>query len=114
VSINTTTRLAAAAAEGRSTFVDYTINDFNQSSPMSVSDEVRAYILEEVLRPDDEWEAGIRAERIDPEKTHRILTDSFHEAKEHVQDQDVGSEVRSVFYEVIYNRWRCPFPFHFC
>ena len=69
----------AAAAEGRRPFVDSILNDFVAQSGIFVPEEVRTFILNEVLQPDAEWEEAMATQTLDVDRTRRILMDSLIE-----------------------------------
>ena len=123
--IGVDTRTASAAAEGRSSFVDYVLNDFVAETRIAVSDEVRDFILAHVLKSDDAWAKGVRKRAFDPDQTRRILTDALDAAAKRqfgysvpggaeLDISSVGTSSKGAFYEVIHNYWKCPFPFIFC
>lgn len=120
MSIATRTRAAHAAGEGRSVFVDYAINDFVARTRMAVSDEVRSFILDEVLYPDDAWVRGLKERSFDPDTVAQILTEALNEAANANKEghelglSTVGTSAQGPFYTVIHDRWHCPFPFIFC
>jgi hypothetical protein len=116
VTITTEPRTAAAAAAGRPTFVDTVLNDFVENSGVSVDDEVREFILDDVLEPDPEWQDAVAKNRMDSDQVHRILTESLQAAAAVSDDAHrLGiDEARPAFYEVIHDRWNCPFPLIFC
>lgn len=118
--IRVASRAAAAAGEGRSSFVDYVLNDFVARTRVAVSDEVHKFILNSVLQPDDAWVRGLKANELDPDLTCRILTGALEEAAKRQPEKvrldipSVGTSSTGAFYDVIHNRWNCPFPFIFC
>jgi hypothetical protein len=114
------TRAAAAAADGRPAFVDYVLNDFVERTHITVRDEVRAFILGDVLHRDDVWLRGLRERSFDPDSTALILTEALDEAAKVQQVEselsiaNVGTSEEGAFYTIIHRRWKCPFPFIFC
>src|ERR1700726_712595 len=80
MSTGTQTRIGAAAEAGRSTFVDVVLNDFVERFGVEVSDEVQQYILEDVLRPDDQWRTGLREGRLNAEATAGVLHEALNQA----------------------------------
>lgn len=125
MSTATRTRVAAAAAEGRSAFVSRVVNDFVERTHIPVSDAVVSFILDEVLRPDDDWARGLKEHTFDPDQTARILTEALEDAMRSqpiesrpegfvLDISSIGTSSEGPFYAVIHNRWKCPFPFFFC
>lgn len=114
----TTTSVSAAAAAGRPTFVDTVLNNFVEATGISVEDEVRAFILEDVLHPEEQWQMSVAAGRLDADQVERILVECLRASSENTASR--GADVlsveasRSCFYHVIHDRWNCPFPFIFC
>jgi hypothetical protein len=113
---STTTRAASAAAEGRPTFVDTVLNDFVENTGMSVDDQVRDFILNEVIVPDDVWQEAAAKGTMDADQLHQILTESLKATAGASRGAKVLriDEARPAFYEVIHDRWNCPFPLIFC
>lgn len=103
---------ATDAADARSLFVDSVLTEQLTSSDFTVSDEVRAFIFEEVLEPKENW----RAEAVDEDRTRQILYESLEllEQQSHGLDSPDVELARSAFYTVIHDKWHCPFPFIFC
>jgi hypothetical protein len=120
VALGTDTRAAAAAGEGRTSFVNYVLNDFVERTGMAVSEDVRSFILGEVLRSDRAWMAGLRRRQFNANHTAQILTEALNEAaraataSKELAISDVGTSKEGPFYIVIHDRWDCPFPFIFC
>jgi hypothetical protein len=118
--VRVASRAAAAAGEGRSSFVDYVLNDFVAKNRIPVSDVVHNFILADVLQPDDAWVQGLKANTLDPDLTCRILIEALdHAAKGRPEGAEmdmssVGTSSEGAFYQVIHNHWNCPFPFIFC
>lgn len=110
--MTTTMAPATDAADARSQFVDSVLTEQLRSSGFTVTDEVRAFIFEEVLEPKERW----LAEKLDEARTQQILTESLEllEARSQgVAPPDVEI-ARDAFYAVIHDKWHCPFPFIFC
>jgi hypothetical protein len=109
------TRVAAAAAEGRPSFVDAVLNDVVERTGLTIPDVMRHYILADVLKPDDAWREGLNAGRFDRDQAAEILgeaiTETMHELGDRALDHSVMEEM---FHRVIEDRWHCPFPFVFC
>lgn len=79
-----------------------------------MADEVRNFILNDVLVPNEDWERGIKGESFDAAQTREILLESLGEAQKRGSLYPVvEEELREAFYAVIRNRWHCPFPFIF-
>ncbi len=121
VSTGTTISVAAAAEQGRSTFVDEVLNRLVESDGLEVSDEVRDFILTNILRPDEEWFEGIREGRLNAQFTENVLRDALRESmsqqEHHFFAPDgrpvLGLEgVDEVFHSLPALR-QCTFPF-FC
>jgi hypothetical protein len=118
--IRVASRAAAAAGESRSSFVDYVLNDFVARTRIAVSDEVRNFILADVLQPDDAWVKGLQANALDPDLTWRILTEALDVAAKRRPEgaelgiSSIGTSGEGAFYQVIHDHWNCPFPFIFC
>ena len=104
--------LAAAAAEGKRSFVAKVMNDYTESTGRSVPDEVEEFVLQDVLVPDSDWDAR----RFDPDTVAQILHESLEEmhARRGLESASDQRQVHEAFVEVIDKRWRCPFPFIFC
>jgi hypothetical protein len=117
----TQTRVGAAAERGRSTFVDEVLNGLVVTGGIEVSDQVRDYILTEVLRPDDEWFNGLRDGRLDVDFTADVLRQALGESMSRQQPLLQGPHgpilgiegVDATFREVVASR-NCMFPFWFC
>ena len=109
-------RTATAAAEGRPTFVDTVLNDFVENTGMSVDDQVRDFILDEVLESDAKWQEAVAEGRMDSDQVHRILAECLQATAAVAHDSGILDidEARPAFYEVIHDRWNCPFPLIFC
>ncbi|MDT5058267.1 MAG: hypothetical protein QOF66_6633, partial [Mycobacterium sp.] len=80
-------RAAVAAEEGRSAFVDYVVDDFVGRTRIAVSDEVRDFILADVLEPEDTWAKGLharanglKANAFNPARTYLILAEALDAA----------------------------------
>jgi hypothetical protein len=112
VYMTTTTTSATEAADARSLFVDSVLTEQLASTGFTVSDEVRAFVFEEVLEPKENWLTDV----MDEDRTRQILNESLELLAQ--QSGDVASTdvdlARSAFYTVIHDRWHCPFPFIFC
>ena len=105
----------AAAEEGRSRFVDLVLNEFVETTRISVPDEVRDYILAEVLVPDEEWERGRLAGDLDAERVARALRDTLLVVTSKYGGQFPSvQEVNVVFHNEIEDKGQCWFPFWFC
>lgn len=118
--VRVASRAAAAAEFGRASFVDYVLNEFVARTRIAVSDEVRNFILDDVLQPDDAWVQGLKEHVLDPDLTRRILTEALDVAAKRrpggaeVDISSVGTSGEGAFYQVIHDHWNCPFPFIFC
>jgi hypothetical protein len=118
--IRVASRAASAAAEGRSSFVDYVLNDFVARTRLAVSDEVHVFILDDVLQPDDAWVQGLKANAFDPDLTCQILTEALNVAAVGLPEgaeldiSSVGTSSEGACYQVIHDRSNCPYPFRFC
>jgi hypothetical protein len=104
---------ASAAAHGRSVFVNEVLNSFVTDSKIPVPDEIKTFILKEVLWPDQQWEEGLAKNQFDPENTAQILHECLELAIRH-QGGRSYEEVSRAFHTVIHDQWKCPFPFIFC
>jgi hypothetical protein len=135
--INTPPAVASAAGEGRAAFVDAVLNDFVARTGMSVADNIREFILDDVLVPDDQWEAAVGSERLGLDDAYEILTQALSESANRVAPREEPSPVPAqpdeapegetsggpaladraqaarAFEDVIHAR-NCPFPFIFC
>jgi hypothetical protein len=114
--INGGRAMAAAAAEGRSSFVDYVLNQFVARKGAVVTDEVRDYILQRVIAPDDVWNQGLANRRFVPESVAKVLTEALEAATYENKDlRDVDlSHVEDSFHQVIDGNYNCSFPFIIC
>lgn len=121
--------VASAAGDGRAAFVDAVLNDFVERTGTSVADTVREFILDDVLVPDEQWDAALRDERLDTGQVYEILTEALSVSADRTEQsrpdaaQEPAAETAAVadrslaagaFRDVIEGRWHCPFPFIFC
>lgn len=103
----------AAAAAGRSIFVDRVLNDFAHNTGVSIPEEVRDYILDQVLEPDAEWERGRASGELNAERTYQVLSDAIRLVRStHGNQFPTLHEVNILFHQVI--EANCWFPFLFC
>jgi hypothetical protein len=80
--------------------------------------DLKSYLLQEVIKSDDEWTAGpVEASSL-VSQAEAILREAFDKVIR--QAMDAGSDEVSpelldrVLHEVIEAKWRCPWPFYFC
>jgi non-heme chloroperoxidase len=101
----------------RETFVAYflrTLNNYDVRFP----DDLRSYLLEEVIKPDTEWAARPSEPSLGLDHATFILSGAFDEAVHQTVNggsNEVSRELLdSVLHEVIMAKWNCPWPFWFC
>jgi hypothetical protein len=106
----------AVEAEGRDEFVQRLVSDF-ETHRMGVDLAVVGYILGKVLEPEEKWQAGLEAGRIDLDKVTRLLRDSLALAADRAEASSTRlvvdlSLAKPALYEVIHGY--CDFPFLIC
>lgn len=106
----------APATEGRPRFVDTALNKIVDAYEISLEDDVRRFILDEVLESDDVWDAAIAKHELDARRTERILDESLAEAARSARSKGHHAVVqlddaRMAFRAVAHDRHDCPFPF---
>jgi hypothetical protein len=110
------TAIASAAAEGRSPFLDRVLNDVVEQTGVEITDDVRDHILTDVLKSEDAWQLAIQQDKFDPDLAGGILSEGLILATSQIECRSTLrlEDARSALYEVIHDRWHCPFPFIFC
>ncbi len=103
------------AQQGRDEFVQRIVSKFERR--IGIETEVVGFILSG-LAPEKEWQAGVRAGKIDLDFVTRLITEALELAAERAEGReriviDVPLADRA-FHEVIEVRYGCPYPFFFC
>jgi hypothetical protein len=101
---------------GRSYFVDQVYDKF-EGERGGQPPEIKAYILEEVLRPDEEWEAGLKGGRFRTDEVEEIMLEALRVAQDLAQRKGRGEitfrDADYAFHRVV-RAHGCIFPFWFC
>lgn len=101
---------------GRSSFVERVVGDFEQTHG-GVPVEIHRFILDEALVSDEEWEAGLREERIDEDAVREILLTSLEHSAQIAQaagSTQLDVESASEGFHVVVESKGCAYPFLLC